>query len=44
VEFGTTEQIFERPAHEYTQSLLDAIPGRRHMRAGGPAAAASVPG
>jgi peptide/nickel transport system ATP-binding protein len=33
VEFGTTEQIFERPAHEYTQSLLEAIPGRRHARA-----------
>jgi peptide/nickel transport system ATP-binding protein len=33
VEFGTTEQIFERPAHEYTRSLLEAIPGRRHARA-----------
>jgi ABC-type glutathione transport system ATPase component len=42
VELGTTEQIFERPAHEYTQSLLDAIPGRRSSHKRAAAAAASV--
>lgn len=26
VEFGTIEQIFERPMHPYTQGLFDAIP------------------
>jgi len=28
VESGTTEQIFADPQHEYTQALLEAIPGR----------------
>jgi peptide/nickel transport system ATP-binding protein len=27
VEHGTTEQVLQRPAHEYTQALLAAIPG-----------------
>ena len=44
VEFGTTEQIFERPAHEYTQSLLDAIPGGRLRQGGLAASAVSVAG
>ena len=26
VEFGTTREIFERPSHPYTQSLLRAVP------------------
>ena len=29
VESGTTEQIFADPQHEYTQALLEAIPGAR---------------
>ena len=27
VEAGTTSRIFESPTQEYTQNLLDAIPG-----------------
>lgn len=27
VELGTAEQVFSNPQHEYTRSLLDAIPG-----------------
>jgi oligopeptide/dipeptide ABC transporter ATP-binding protein len=26
VELGTTDALFERPEHEYTQALLAAIP------------------
>ena len=34
VETGTTEQIINRPAHDYTQSLISAVPppGRRLQR------------
>jgi peptide/nickel transport system ATP-binding protein len=33
VEFGTTTDIFDHPQHEYTRSLLDAIPGKAtHVR------------
>ncbi|MFD1815239.1 dipeptide ABC transporter ATP-binding protein [Rhodococcus gannanensis] len=33
VEFGTTTDIFDNPQHEYTRSLLDAIPGKAaHVR------------
>ena len=28
VEFGTAEQIFLRPQHEYTRALLESIPGK----------------
>ena len=28
VEYGDTEQVLQRPAHAYTQTLLAAIPGR----------------
>ena len=28
VEIGSTGKVFEDPQHEYTQSLLDSIPGR----------------
>ncbi len=28
VEAGATEDVFRRPRHDYTQALLDAIPGR----------------
>ncbi|MEM7025249.1 MAG: ABC transporter ATP-binding protein [Pseudomonadota bacterium] len=28
VEFGTAEQVFNAPKHEYTKKLLDAAPGR----------------
>ncbi|ACZ23320.1 ATPase component of various ABC-type transport systems with duplicated ATPase domain [Sanguibacter keddieii DSM 10542] len=34
VESGTTEQIFADPQHEYTQALLEAIPGRVEAVAG----------
>jgi peptide/nickel transport system ATP-binding protein len=27
VEVGTREQVYERPTHPWTQSLLDAVPG-----------------
>lgn len=29
VELGTADDVFARPAHDYTRTLLDAIPGRR---------------
>jgi peptide/nickel transport system ATP-binding protein len=28
VELGEAEQVFGRPAHEYTRALLDSVPGR----------------
>ena len=28
VEQAATDDVFERPAHEYTRTLLDAIPGQ----------------
>ncbi|MEM0945015.1 MAG: microcin ABC transporter ATP-binding protein, partial [Pseudomonadota bacterium] len=28
VEFGTADQVFNDPQHEYTKMLLDAAPGR----------------
>jgi peptide/nickel transport system ATP-binding protein len=31
VEQGASDDIFDRPAHPYTQKLLSAIPGRRHQ-------------
>ena len=33
VEMGPTATVLGNPAHEYTQSLLDAIPGREHEKA-----------
>jgi peptide/nickel transport system ATP-binding protein len=41
VEMGTSRQVFSNPQHEYTKTLLDAIPGQqweipedlRHLRA-----------
>jgi peptide/nickel transport system ATP-binding protein len=33
VEEGTTEDIFTRPAHEYTRELLAAVPGRTEVAA-----------
>jgi ABC-type dipeptide/oligopeptide/nickel transport system ATPase subunit len=28
VEYGSTQEVFENPGHDYTKSLLDAIPGK----------------
>jgi ABC-type oligopeptide transport system ATPase subunit len=28
VEQGRTDEVFARPAHEYTRALLDSVPGR----------------
>ena len=28
VEFGTADDVFNRPKHEYTKRLLDAAPGK----------------
>lgn len=35
VEAATAEDVFERPAHEYTRRLLDAVPAGRRRRTGG---------
>jgi peptide/nickel transport system ATP-binding protein len=52
VESGTREQVYERPAHPYTQSLLSAVPvpdparraaGRRVLVQGGPPDATNPP-
>lgn len=32
VETGSTEQVYTKASHPYTQALLDAVPGRRHDR------------
>lgn len=32
VEIGEAEQVFRRPAHEYTRALLSSVPRRRHLR------------
>ena len=28
VEFGTADDVFNRPKHDYTKRLLDAAPGK----------------
>ena len=28
VEYGATHEVFENPGHDYTKSLLDAVPGK----------------
>ena len=28
VEFGTADDVFNKPQHDYTKKLLDAAPGR----------------
>ena len=33
VERGATEQVFRAPAHPYTRSLLDSVPGRSSVLA-----------
>ena len=32
VEHGKTAAIFNDPQEQYTRDLLDAVPGRRHIR------------
>ena len=40
VDHGRVEDVFARPASDYTRELLDAIPGKRHSR---PAGVVSLP-
>jgi len=35
VEEAAAEDVFERPAHDYTRRLLDAVPAGRRRRRGG---------